>query len=480
MLEKMTLTPEQEAAVAKMAASPTGSSLNASLMSAGKTVQAVELMKRLGVKFVLIIAPLNTHTGWMRTLERQGVTLHVRKIDSTKPGKAALADYGWGVEGIYLIGPELFARWSWNRIPVLNTDGTQKLDDKGKPEFKVERSDTFAQVHDMVIFDEHHRGANRKSKTHKSIMGVKAKYRHSMSGTIAGNTAEGLWAPNRWLFPDHVHRSYWAWLYEYLATEYDHFAPQNKKVIGEKVPGKFFSDLPCVVKIEPRIDVDVDFEEVYVELSAPQKKQYAELERDLVTWIKENPLVIEFPVTLRARLRQATLGTLTIDEDNVVTFPDDCRSTKLDALYETLDDEFDGESALIGCDSQRFVRLTTKRLNERYGAGTAVEWSGKTSQKEREQIKQDWIDGKVKYVVAVIAAMAEGVDGIQFATRNIVLLNRSDNRIMVEQFIARVHRTGQTKLVRVRELIGVGTYDEGVLSNQIRAALEMNKTLRVA
>lgn len=146
-MQKITLTPEQSAAVDQMAKSPTGSSLNASLMSAGKTVMAVELMKRLGAQFVLIIAPLNTHTGWQRTLERQGVSLPFKRIDSSKPGKANLSDYAWQLPGIYTIGPELFVRWSWH---------------------ERQRTKTFTEMHDMVIFDEHHRGSNRKSKTHKS------------------------------------------------------------------------------------------------------------------------------------------------------------------------------------------------------------------------------------------------------------------------------------------------------------------------
>lgn len=86
--------------------------------------------------------------------------------------------------------------------------------------------------------------------------------------------------------------------------------------------------------------------------------------------------------------------------------------------------------------------------------------------------------GDLKYVVAVIPAIAEGVDGFQHGTRNILWLNRSDNRILNEQVIKRVHRHGQTKQVRSVELIAVDTYDSGVLSNQLTAAIQMNKTLK--
>jgi hypothetical protein len=87
------------------------------------------------------------------------------------------------------------------------------------------------------------------------------------------------------------------------------------------------------------------------------------------------------------------------------------------------------------------------------------------------------MSGEVKYLIAVISAIAEGVDGLQHATRNMLWLNRSDNRVLNEQAVARVHRQGQKRMVRSRELIAVDTYDSGILSQHILRAIEMNKTL---
>jgi len=57
-------------------------------------------------------------------------------------------------------------------------------------------------------------------------------------------------------------------------------------------------------------------------------------------------------------------------------------------------------------------------------------------------------------------------------------LNRSDNRILNEQAVKRVHRQGQTQTVRSVELVAVDTYDQGVLSSQVKSAIQMNKTLK--
>jgi SNF2 family DNA or RNA helicase len=254
---------------------------------------------------------------------------------------------------------------------------------------------------------------------------------------------------------------------------YDHFAPGNRKVVGEKKPGAFFNSLPCYVRIESKLDVDMEMSVRYVELTGEQRKAYEQLEKNMITWVEGNPLVVEFPITLRARLRQATLGMFSVDPEGEVTFSDDCKSSKIDAMIDILEEEWDGEPALILTDSRKFADVVVSRLN-----GQAAAWHGEISQAKREERKKQFIDGDIRYLVAVTSAIAEGVDGLQHATRNILWLSRSDNRLLNEQAMARVMRQGQTKQVRSVEIIAVETYDSGVLSSQIQGAMKMNKILK--
>jgi len=126
-------------------------------------------------------------------------------------------------------------------------------------------------------------------------------------------------------------------------------------------------------------------------------------------------------------------------------------------------------------DSRKFADVVVARLE-----GQGVAWHGNVSQGEREDRKKAFIDGDIRYIVAVTSAIAEGVDGLQHATRNILWLSRSDNRLLNEQAMARVMRQGQTRQVRSVEVIAVDTYDSGVLSSHVEKAIEMNKTLREA
>jgi superfamily II DNA or RNA helicase len=278
------------------------------------------------------------------------------------------------------------------------------------------------------------------------------------------------------LWPDRIENSYWAWVDRWCATEYDHFAPGGKKVTGERRPGAFFNALPCYVRIESEVEADLLEEQVYLELTAPQRKAYAELEEKMVTWIKNKPLVIEFPIALRIRLRQATLGLFELDDEDNVTFSTDCKSSKIDLMFDILEDDFENESALILTDSRKFADVIVQRL--RNDGKTALPWHGEVTGDKREAAKQAFVSGECKYLVAVIAAIAEGVDGLQHGTRNILWMNRSDNRILNEQVIKRVHRRGQERPVRSVELVAIDTYDSGVLSSHIKKAIDMNRTLK--
>lgn len=450
-MERITPTPEQEKAIVKMVWEPSGAVLNASTMGAGKTVKAVEVVRRRDDRVVLLIAPLGTRLGWKTTFERQGVTLPFRWLNSTKEGKANLKAWELAQEGIYFVGTEYFVRLGW----VGN-----------------KRTNIWSYEPDIVLFDEAHRSQNRHSKTYKTLKQIKAPMKISMSGTPTGNSFEGAWAVTKWLWPDKVDNSFHLWRGKWCALERDYFDPSGFKVVGEKNPGAFFNSLPCYIRLESELDVDLIEEQVFVELSATQRRAYEKLEKDLILWVEDNPLVVEFPITLRMRLRQATLGMFSVTDEGEVVFKNDCKSSKIEALEDILSNRIDGEPALILTDSRKFADVLCARLDG------AVPWHGEVSQAQRQKHKEQFMSGEAKYLVAVTSAIAEGVDGLQHATRNIVWVSRSDNRILNEQAMKRIHRQGQTRQVRSFDIVALDTYDSGVLSDQLSKALEMNRTLK--
>src|SRR5690625_7597724 len=90
-----------------------------------------------------------------------------------------------------------------------------------------------------------------------------------------------------------------------------------------------------------------------------------------------------------------------------VDYADDCKSSKISALKEILQD-LEDEPAVIYTHSSKFARVVAKRLGKQ-----AALWSGDTSQDEREAILRTFgKEGGPKYRVTTIAAIGEGVVGV--------------------------------------------------------------------
>ena len=454
------LTPYQyqESDIQKIVAN-SGNGIVATQVGGGKTLIAVEASKRLGYKVNLVIAPKGTHKrAWERTIMRQIPDAKVYYISSSKDGKQAYSNLHDGVAGWYLISPEFFRKMHWGLMPV-----------------------------EFAVFDEAHRASNRKSKTASALNTLKSRGKLAMSGTIAGNKIEGFYSIIRWVYPDVAGRSYWSWVDKYMATKMDFFA--GKQPDGEKSPGMIVNSIPCYIRhlkrerccnLHPNgIDNQlppVTTEQRTVTLSMEQKRIYKKLEKDLLVWLGDNPMVVEVPVAMRVRLRQITLGVPTVAEDGSVFFAEDCVSSKLDELFEIISDSPSGEPMLILTHSQKFARVTTKRLQK---AGFyAVEWSGATPQKFRDGYLEEFIAGGIQFIVAVISAIGEGTDGLQESCSTVVWLSKDDNRLMNEQASGRLDRQGQKGSVISYEIIAEDTYDEGQLSKLVKDQLAMNNSLR--
>lgn len=448
----------QEADINKIIASD-GNGIVATQVGGGKTLIAIEVAKRLKLSNILIIAPKGTHKrAWEATIIKQVPDAQVFYVNSTKDGKIALQELRDGKPGWFLISPEFFRKFHWVGV---------------KP--------------DLAVFDEVHRASNRNSATAKMLSTLKAHRRIGLSGTISGNRIEGFWSILKWIYPEVAGRSYWTWVDIYCQTKMDHFA--GKVIVGERYPGAIVETIPCYIRHLKREEccsfhpngIDSELPAVQeivrtVALSSEQRKIYNKLQTDLLVWLEGNPLVVEVPVAVRLRLRQITLGTPIIDDAGVVSFADDCKSSKLDEFFDIIDDHPAGEQMLVLTHSQKFARVTVARLRKQ--GFTAFEWSGTAKQSDRDKALESFIAGDIQFIVAVISAIGEGTDGLQHAANVVVWLSKDDNRLLNEQAAGRLDRRGQTRSVVSYEIVAEDTYDVGQLSKLVVDQLAMNESLK--
>lgn len=512
----------QEADIqAFLAADATG--VLAAETGAGKSLIAADVIRRSGLSTTLLIAPQGTHRKvWEFTLlggERDGEHVEgihpearVRRLDSSAPGKQAMSDLEWGEPGVYLMTPQLFTRW--------------------KPEHLRP---------DLMVVDEAHQLGSRDTAGGKLLMRF-ANYagsRMTLSGTLFRNRFENGWTFMRFLWPhlsdagDISDIAPNRWIDKYCATEYDHFAPGNRKVVGELYPGTLASLAPCwrqhfkraeCCEFHPNGFLEGLPEPVVIRetvtLTSGQKKAIGQMQEDYLAYLdlateewlalppeerKKKALVTKMPIVRETRLSQMTLAMpsiipreakagadyIEIEVDGAgfrqavdnrgiplwdVIFAPDAESPKLDRLIDIWRNV--NEPIVAATNSQKFAELAVNRLNEK--KIRAFEWSGKHSQHVRDKALEDFAAGKLDIIVGVTSAVGTGIDGLQHASGVLVSLNKDRDMSNEVQLEGRLDRRGQKRLEGVvhYEIIAEGSTDEGIIDAQLERRMALNKSLR--
>ncbi|MGO2150837.1 MAG: SNF2-related protein [Microbacterium gubbeenense] len=528
--QKLTPRPDQEEAIALALAQVGPDQSNGCLigddMGFGKTIQGAEIAARgqrdFGWTRALIVALPDTHGQWKERLALQSDGAIQARImnGTTKEGKANLQAFLKREPGFYIAGSHYLAAQDWETKEM--ADGTNKRVRK----HIFERATRGREI-DAILFDEVQAIANRKSKTRQTIYSIKANLRVAFSGTWFLNKVENMWSVAKWLWQGrnpatdefYVISSFSTWRERYLVSE----PVRNKKgqvvrdengkardaVVGERNPGEFAATLPAYIRRENE-DQAPEPTIVRVDPTPEQQRQIEELNRDLMTWVNgwdgdQMPLVVDLPIVLRTRLRQATIAELSIEPaiavleaasgpegamtdalrdaydqvDERVYFADDAASAKLGALRGIVDGPWAGQPVGIYTDSKIGAHFIVERMKR---AGyDARAWTGDLTRKERDELKADFIAGKFQYLVGTIQSMGTGIDGLQTACNKVAWVSKADgNSALNAQALARYFRHGRTLenggFAQV-ELVMTGTVDEMTFESLIAQAWSVREAM---
>lgn len=493
MSEKQTPRPIQQYRVDRILSEPTKAAIIGDDPGVGKTLVGAETILQGGFKRVLLLMVRDTAEQWSEriALQSDGEVV-TRRMESTKPGRAAFADFLAGRDGIFTAGLQWIRDQDWDHVPQFKEDGTpiMVIDKRtGEPTDKQEKKRVHKRIYarikpvDLLIVDELHIiAANKKSNGRRTLGSIPSTYKLGLSGTAFGGRFENSWSVARWAWPAEVDGSFYRWRDKYCVTEtvYVGGGKSTEAVIGEREPGRFVSELPCFIRAEAD-EQPPDPIIVEVDLTPAQRAQYSALETEMLVWLESHqglmPLVADLPITLRSRLRTATLGELSLDDDGEIQFAMDCESSKLRALRGILDSpDWTGQPVAIYCDSKKFVKVTVARM--RAAGYNAVEWSGDVSSKDRAKIKAAFLAGGIDYLVCVIAAFSTGLDKFQEVCSRVVWLSESDSHITNTQAIARFFRPGRKGEFMHCKIVARDTYDLGVLNSLIMQRLAINASMR--
>lgn len=475
-------------------------------MGSGKTVVSVEVILKTDPRRCLIVGVRDAFGQWAKSYFEQGGTREFLRIDNTPAGQANLASLLAGDEGIFYIGLEMLRAQDWKKVSETYVVPDDKYTAKWGITPGVREQVTIKHLHtysdmdpvDLLISDEAHKHSNQKSKSIETMETIPAVAKIALSGTFFGNQFINAWSLTTWLWGKPVIGTKGAFEKNFCNVARI-MSKSGKpvttpggfplsKVTGEKNPGEFVDTLPCYVFIATPLGPVPRPEIVKVELTKEQQRQYDEMEKQSLTWLRtetgvKTPLVADLPVTQRQRLRTAALGGMTIvpgatsDDPDSIKFLPGAKSATLNAAYDVLHrPSWEGKKALILTHSKQFAIEAARRIGTKY---TVALKTGDTKPKvwddEKARFMMDVSEtDSIQYLVAVISAVGTATDGLQYNCAKVLWLSEDDNNVNNIQGGNRVWRDGvDLAEYEAVEIVSKRTISEDVRNKNMTHALSV-------
>lgn len=406
--------------------------LNANEMGTGKTWEAIALdqYRRQDTEHIhpktLVVAPLAVLPSWHRHFTKL-TNLKVRQIDR-KARHRLLEDTK---ADVYLV--------HWEALRLM-------------PELRDV-------IWTHIIADEVHKAKNRKAKQTRALKRLRAAYKTGLSGTPVINAPHEFWSVLNWLYPQR-YNSFWNFYKRYVDFEviYPHgyhkiLGPKNERRLLEQIEPFYVRRLKMdVLKDLP----DKYYTEIPVELGPRERRAYDAMRKDMIAWLGEHedqPLVAPVVIAQLIRLQQFALGLADIDEEGKVVIGEP--SSKLDALMSIIEDMGD-QQVVIFSQFEKAARMVVDRLEA--ADISVVKYTG-ANRDERDQLKDEFQEGKHQVLVGTIKAGGVGID--LFAASTVIFLDRDWSPALNLQAEDRLHRQGQKNAVHVIDLMARDTVDLG-------------------
>lgn len=396
----------------------------------GKTYGAIWITQKVGgSRRVIVVCPKRVIPSWQAGIKT--ITGQEAKVLSrtTKAGRANIESMLNGADGWWVVNFELLVSLG-------------KAVDAGKwPNASFSRK-----LFDMVVVDEVHRIANHRTQSFRAVKALKSKHRLGLSGTPAGNKPVNIYGVLKFLNPDSVDRSFYRFADEFFVSQFNPFAasPYARIYGAEKNPGALRDSVGDIWSAMRGSEVFGDLPPVNVQrvvcgMRREQWRMYREFVDYRLAVMDGGASVASSAAVLDGRLRQITLGPLRIVDDGVEF--EERGSSKIDATLDILSDLPPDEKIILWCHSRKFMAPLRKRLAD------AGYQSVELSSDYRDEWRRFLEPNGPRVLCAVIAAAAEGIDGLQNVCNSEVWLSEDNSVILNLQASARLNRKGQTKRV---------------------------------
>lgn len=306
---------------------------------------------------------------------------------------------------------------------------------------------------DMVIIDELSSFKNPRSKRFRALRKVRPLIKRivGLTGTPAPNGLIDLWSQvylldqgerlgktltgyrNRYFNPGRRNQNI---VFEWIPK------PGAEEAIYEKI-----SDICVSMKAEDWLQLPERIDNIIeVELPEKARRQYKQLEKDLILPLLDSDVTAANAAVLTNKLLQMANGAI-YDEFGEAK---EIHDAKLEALEEAVE-AANGKPVLVVYSYKHDLDRIKNRL-KKYRPRTL----------DSDQEVQDWNAGKIQVLLLHPASGGHGLN-LQTGGNIIVWFGLTWSLEYYQQTIARLHRQGQTERVIVHHIIAKGTMDEQVL-----------------
>ena len=325
---------------------------------------------------------------------------------------------------------------------------------------------------DLVVCDEGHKIKTHNIAASKCMhrLGVKARYRMLLTGTIITNKAIDVFSPYKFLNPAVFGNSFYAFRNRYFdMVGYGNHTPILKASMAEELTRRIHSIAFRAIKVEC-LDLPETTEIIRsVELEPQARKLYQQLVRDSYAQIKGGEITAANVLTRLLRLSQLTGGFLRGDETDRV---ERVSTAKLDALSDIVDSAAqEGGKLVIIARFLPEIDAITAMLERKSIAFSLI--TGAVKDRD-EQVRRFQADPEVTVFVGQIAAAGLGIT--LTAADKMVFYSLDYSMSNFEQTKARIHRVGQNNPCTYIYLVAKNTVDARVLK-ALRDKANLAKTL---
>jgi len=380
-----------------------GRFVNANEMGLGKTVETLAFIQERGFHSVLIVCPASVVYKWQAEIKN------------------------WlGDESVII---------SKGKDPLIRSRFTLM----SYAIFTLKIAEIKAHNYQLVVYDECHYLANRKSQRTRAAKALQTNYVIGLSGTPFLNRPIELWPqlnilnPARW-------NSYWRYAIKYCGAYMDKWGwdvdgatnlGELKTELGNyylrHTKQEVLQDLPAIT----RVHLPVDWDKIYA-------RKYKET-------LEETRKRVMLDGKGASRLQQIANLRQVIGMMKVVP------------AVELAQDILKSKNKVVLFAHHRAVVAALEEKLAEYGTIKVV---GDTSQKERyDNVQRFLIDPKIRVAIISIAG-GEGID--LYSADMLIFVEREWNAGREEQIEGRLHRIGQRSAVESIYLIARHTIDERI------------------